>query len=74
MLKLRVTRTPCTPRPRAPQGQECMLFSGSMIASGAGSGVVTSIGMATEIGKIQSDIQVCVRATRWGVIATCGLC
>jgi hypothetical protein len=35
-----------------------MLFAGSAVASGAGFGVVTATGMATEIGKIQSDIQV----------------
>ena len=40
------------------QAKECMLFAGSAVASGAGSGVVTATGMATEIGKIQSDIQV----------------
>lgn len=39
-----------------------MLFSGSAVASGVGAGVVTATGMATEIGKIQSDIQVCF----WG--------
>lgn len=36
-----------------------MLFAGSAVASGSGTGVVTATGMATEIGKIQSDIQVC---------------
>jgi magnesium-transporting ATPase (P-type) len=35
-----------------------MLFAGSAVASGSGTGVVTATGMATEIGKIQSDIQV----------------
>ena len=56
-----------------PQGKECMLFAGSAVASGAGTGLVTSIGMATEIGKIQSDIQ--VRQTpRRGCKCTQGLC
>lgn len=35
-----------------------MVFAGSAIASGAGTGVVTATGMSQEIGKIQSDIQV----------------
>lgn len=34
-----------------------MLFAGTAVASGSGIGIVTSIGMATEIGKIQSQIQ-----------------
>eukprot|EP00882_Tetradesmus_deserticola_P026818 GHRQ01029620.1.p1 GENE.GHRQ01029620.1~~GHRQ01029620.1.p1 ORF type:complete len:126 (-),score=41.19 GHRQ01029620.1:501-878(-) len=33
-----------------------MLFAGTAVASGSGIGVVTSIGMCTEIGKIQSQI------------------
>jgi len=53
----------CSPRPPhppiviCPQAKESMLFAGSAVASGAGSGIVTATGMATEIGKIQSDIQ-----------------
>eukprot|EP00879_Flechtneria_rotunda_P008884 GHRR01009304.1.p1 GENE.GHRR01009304.1~~GHRR01009304.1.p1 ORF type:complete len:758 (+),score=252.63 GHRR01009304.1:345-2618(+) len=38
------------------QAKECMLFAGTAVASGSGIGVVTSIGMKTEIGKIQSQI------------------
>jgi len=38
------------------QAKECMLFAGTAIASGSGIGIVTSIGMKTEIGKIQSQI------------------
>lgn len=38
------------------QAKECMLFAGTAVASGSGIGVVTSIGMSTEIGKIQSQI------------------
>eukprot|EP00775_Hariotina_reticulata_P011517 gene11517-11660_t len=38
------------------QAKECMLFAGTAIASGSGVGIVTSIGMGTEIGKIQSQI------------------
>jgi magnesium-transporting ATPase (P-type) len=34
-----------------------MLFAGTAVASGSGVGIVTSIGMSTEIGKIQSQIQ-----------------
>jgi Ca2+-transporting ATPase len=34
-----------------------MLFAGTAVASGSGIGIVTSIGMSTEIGKIQSQIQ-----------------
>lgn len=33
-----------------------MLFAGTAVASGSGIGIVTSIGMETEIGKIQSQI------------------
>ena len=39
------------------QTKENMLFSGTAIANGTVVGVVTSTGMATEIGKIQSQIQ-----------------
>ncbi|KAI8469125.1 MAG: hypothetical protein J3K34DRAFT_454251 [Monoraphidium minutum] len=39
------------------QAKECMVFAGSAVANGAGTGIVTATGMATEIGKIQSDIQ-----------------
>ncbi|EFN55787.1 hypothetical protein CHLNCDRAFT_145247 [Chlorella variabilis] len=39
------------------QAKECMLFAGTGIASGACLGVVNSIGMDTEIGKIQAQIQ-----------------
>lgn len=35
-----------------------MLFAGTGIASGACVGMVNSIGMGTEIGKIQTQIQV----------------
>lgn len=35
-----------------------MLFAGTGIASGACIGVVNSIGMETEIGKIQEQLQV----------------
>ena len=38
------------------QAKECMLFAGTAVANGAGTGVVTSIAMDTEIGKIQSQI------------------
>jgi Ca2+-transporting ATPase len=38
------------------QAKECILFAGTAVANGAGMGVVTSIGMETEIGKIQSQI------------------
>lgn len=40
------------------QAKECMLFAGTGIASGACVGVVNSIGMQTEIGNIQTQIQV----------------
>ena len=40
------------------QAKENMLFAGTGIASGACLGVVNSIGMDTEIGKIQEQIQV----------------
>ena len=39
------------------QGKMCMLFSGTTIVNGNCVGIVTSIGMDTEIGKIQSQIQ-----------------
>eukprot|EP00878_Enallax_costatus_P002528 GHUV01002710.1.p1 GENE.GHUV01002710.1~~GHUV01002710.1.p1 ORF type:complete len:741 (+),score=207.05 GHUV01002710.1:194-2416(+) len=38
------------------QAKDCMLFAGTAVSSGSGYGVVISIGMATEIGKIQSQI------------------
>ncbi|PNW83467.1 hypothetical protein CHLRE_05g242350v5 [Chlamydomonas reinhardtii] len=38
------------------QSKECMLFAGTAIANGSCSAVVTSIGMGTEIGKIQEQI------------------
>jgi hypothetical protein len=40
-----------------PQSKECMLFAGTAVASGSGICIVTSIGMCTEIGKIQEQIQ-----------------
>ena len=40
------------------QAKENMLFSGTAIANGTVIGIVTSTGMRTEIGKIQSQIQV----------------
>ena len=40
------------------QAKENMLFAGTGIASGACIGVVNSIGMDTEIGQIQAQIQV----------------
>jgi Ca2+-transporting ATPase len=39
------------------QGKECMLFSSTGIANGSCFAIVTSTGMQTEIGKIQSQIQ-----------------
>mmetsp|Transcript_7445 Transcript_7445/g.12862 ORF Transcript_7445/g.12862 Transcript_7445/m.12862 type:complete len:1044 (+) Transcript_7445:87-3218(+) len=39
------------------QAKECMLFSGTAIASGIVVGIVTATGMDTEIGKIQSQIK-----------------
>jgi hypothetical protein len=39
------------------QGKECMLFSSTGIANGSCVAIVTSTGMKTEIGKIQSQIQ-----------------
>jgi Ca2+-transporting ATPase len=39
------------------QSKENMLFAATAIANGSGVAVVNSIGMATEIGKIQSQIQ-----------------
>ncbi|KAG2495960.1 hypothetical protein HYH03_005890 [Edaphochlamys debaryana] len=38
------------------QAKECMVFAGTAIANGSCTAVVTSIGMATEIGKIQAQI------------------
>ena len=46
------------PAPVCLQAKDCMLFAGTGIASGACIGVVNSIGMDTEIGKIQEQIQV----------------
>ena len=39
------------------QSKECMLFAGTAISNGSCIGVVNDIGMATEIGKIQQQIQ-----------------
>ncbi|KAJ7529833.1 hypothetical protein O6H91_15G068600 [Diphasiastrum complanatum] len=39
------------------QGKECMLFAGTTIVNGCCVSIVISIGMATEIGKIQTQIQ-----------------
>ena len=39
------------------QSKECMLFAGTAISNGSCIGVVNNIGMATEIGKIQQQIQ-----------------
>nr|CAD1844504.1 unnamed protein product [Ananas comosus var. bracteatus] len=39
------------------QAKECMLFSGTTIVNGSCICIVTSIGMSTEIGKIQTQIQ-----------------
>jgi Ca2+-transporting ATPase len=39
------------------QAKECMLFSGTAVANGSCTAVVTHTGMRTEMGKIQSDIQ-----------------
>ena len=39
------------------QSKENMLFAATAIANGSGLAVVNSTGMATEIGKIQSQIQ-----------------
>lgn len=38
------------------QAKECMLFSGTAIVNGSCIGIVSSIGMDTEIGKIQTQI------------------
>lgn len=54
-----VAKHPLCPAPpplHPPQAKECMLFAGTAVSSGSGIGVVTSIGMQTEIGKIQSQI------------------
>lgn len=42
------------------QGKENMLFAGTAISNGICVGCVVAIGMETEIGKVQSQIQVCV--------------
>jgi magnesium-transporting ATPase (P-type) len=39
------------------QEKECMLFAGTAISNGSCLAIVNSIGMATEIGKIQQQIQ-----------------
>lgn len=41
----------------AAQAKDNMLFAATAVANGAGTGIVNSIGMATEIGKIQAQIQ-----------------
>ena len=41
----------------ASQAKDNMLFAATAVANGAGTGIVNSIGMATEIGKIQAQIQ-----------------
>ena len=38
------------------QSKECMVFAGTAIANGQCRGIVTEIGMATEIGKVQEMI------------------
>jgi len=42
--------------PSLSQSKENMLFAATAVANGAGVGIVNSIGMATEIGKIQAQI------------------
>ena len=39
------------------QSQECMLFAGTSISNGSCVGIVNDIGMSTQIGKIQAQIQ-----------------
>jgi len=39
------------------QAKECMLFGGTALSQGSCTAVVTHIGMFTEIGKIQAQIQ-----------------
>lgn len=51
------TTAPCGADKIELQGKECMLFSGTGVASGSCTGIVDTIGMATEIGKIQAQIQ-----------------
>ena len=41
----------------AQQAKDNMLFASTAVANGACVGIVNSIGMATEIGKIQAQIQ-----------------
>lgn len=43
--------------PCALQSQECMLFAGTSISNGSCVGIVNDIGMSTQIGKIQAQIQ-----------------
>jgi Ca2+-transporting ATPase len=63
-----------------------MLYMGSEITSGSGLGVVTAIGMATEIGRIkrlaeqhqkpetsmQRDVRIITSEMVWGSLAVCG--
>ncbi|KAH7434126.1 hypothetical protein KP509_06G001000 [Ceratopteris richardii] len=51
------TCTPCSCTDVDIQAKECMLFAGTIIVNGGCLGIVTSIGMATEIGHIQAQIQ-----------------
>lgn len=39
------------------QAKDCMLFAGTAVSNGSCIGIVNDIGMATEIGKIQQQIQ-----------------
>lgn len=45
------------------QAKDCMLFSGTAIASGSCSGIVTSTGMSTEMGKIHGAISEAAQET-----------
>ena len=51
------TAAPCGSDDIELQGKECMLFSGTGVASGSCTAVVVATGMSTEIGKIQAQIQ-----------------
>jgi len=51
------TTAPCGADNIELQGKECMMFSGTGVASGSCTAIVDKIGMATEIGKIQAQIQ-----------------